>query len=143
MTKKDHLSDATGLLAEKVANAVALVMLTFTPEIENDYSTANDVYDSLINQRKSRHYIYNVQRKHVIMFLSVSWIRSYLRKKWNCSFQRTVKISDKLEEYCSNPYSIKFEVADPPDYVTFVDMIVDHWNSSQQCLVSLGQPVKC
>ena len=43
MTKDDHLSDATGLLAEKVANAVALVMLTFTPEIENDYSTANDM----------------------------------------------------------------------------------------------------
>ena len=43
MTKDDHLSDATGLLAEKVANAVALVMLTFTPEIENDYSNANDM----------------------------------------------------------------------------------------------------
>ena len=43
MTKNDHLSDATGLLAEKVANAVALVMLTFTPEIENDYSNANDM----------------------------------------------------------------------------------------------------
>ena len=81
MTKNDHLSDATGLLAEKVASAVALVMLTFTPEIEKDYSTANDVYDSSINQRKSRHYIYNVQREHVIMFLSVSWIRTYLRKK--------------------------------------------------------------
>ena len=40
MTKTDHLSDATGLLAEKVANAVALVMLTFTPEIERCSTTA-------------------------------------------------------------------------------------------------------
>ena len=45
------------------------------------------------------------------MFLSISWIRTYLRKKWNCSFQRTVKKSDKLDKYCSNPYSLKFEVA--------------------------------
>ena len=125
MTKNDHLSDATGLLAEKVASAVALVMLTFTPEIEKDYSTANDVYDSSINQRKSRHYIYNVQREHVIMFLSVSWIRTYLRKKWNCSFQRTVKKSDKLEEYCPNPYSFKFEVAacDRPSFANEAEKI--------------------
>ena len=95
----------------EVANVVALVMLTFTTEIENDYSSANDIYASLVDQRTSRHHIYNVQREHVIMFLSVSWIRTFLRKKWNCSFQRTVKKSDKLEEYCSNPYSFKFEVA--------------------------------
>ena len=111
MTKNHHLSDASGLLAEKVGHAVALVMLTFTPEIENDYSTANDIYASLVNQRTSRHHIYNVQREHVIMFLSVSWIRTYLRKKWNCCFQKTVKKSEKLGEYCSNPYSFKFEVA--------------------------------
>ena len=34
MTKNHHLSDASGLLAEKVGHAVALVMLTFTTEIE-------------------------------------------------------------------------------------------------------------
>jgi hypothetical protein len=111
MSKIDHLSDASGLLAKKVANAVAVVILTFFPVVEGDYSDAHAIHSSLLDRRTTRNSIFNVEIEHVSILLSVSWIRNYMKKRWSISFQRTVMIKDQCTEFALNPYKIKFEIA--------------------------------
>jgi hypothetical protein len=111
MFKIDHLSDSSGLLAKKITNAVALVILTFFPVVEEAYSDANAIYTSLLDRRTTRNSIFNVESEHISIFLSVSWIRNYMKKRWNVSFQRTRKIKDQCTELDLNPYSMKFEIA--------------------------------
>jgi hypothetical protein len=111
MSKIDHLSDASGILVKKVANAVALVILTFFPVVQDAYSDAHVIYSSLFDRRTTRNSIFNVESEHISIFLSVLWIRNYLKKRWNVSFQRTRKIIDQCTELALDPYSMKFEIA--------------------------------
>ena len=109
--KIDYLFDASGLLAKKVAYAAALVILTYYPDVGNDYSAAHAISSSLLDCKASRNSIFGVESRHINLFLSVSWIRKYLTKKWNVSFQRTVKMNEKSIDSISMQYSIKLELA--------------------------------
>ena len=111
MTKIDHLWDGSGILAKKVAHAAALVMLTYYPVVEDDYSPAHMVCSSLVDRRAHRSSIHNVEMEHINIFLSVSWMRNYLKRRFHVSFQRTVKLEDRPNNLSLNPYSIKFELA--------------------------------
>ena len=86
---------ASGLLTKKVANAVAVVILTFYPVVDDEYSPAHVIASSLLNRRASRNSIFDVSSEHINLFLSVSWIRTYLLK-------------DKADMMI-NPCSLKFE----------------------------------
>lgn len=108
MTKVDHLF-ASGLLTKKVANAVAVVILTSCPVVDDDCSPAHVIAPSLLDRRAFRNSIFDVSSEHINLFLSVSWIRTYLKNRWNVSFQRTVKLKDKAEDMTINLYSLKFE----------------------------------
>ena len=96
MTKVDHLFDTSGLLAKKVADAVAVVILTFYPVVDEDYSPAHAIASSLLYRRASWNSIFDVKSEHINLFLSVSWIRTYLKSRWNVSFHRTVKLDRKI-----------------------------------------------
>ena len=111
MTKIDHLWDGSGILAKKVAHAAALVMLTYYPVVEDDYSPAHMVCSSLVDRRAHRSSIHNVEMEHINIFLSVSWMWNYLKRRFHVSFQRTVKLEDRPNNLSLNPYSIKFELA--------------------------------
>ena len=85
MSKIDHLFDASGLLAKKVAYAAALVILTYYSDVDNDYSTAHAISSSLLDCRASQNSTFGIESRQINLFLSVSWIRKYLTKKSNIS----------------------------------------------------------
>ena len=109
MSKIDH--DALGLFAKKVAYAAALVILMYYPDVDNDYSTAHAISSSLLDCRANQNSIFGIESRHINLFLSVSYIRKYLTKKWNVSFRRNVKLHEKSIDSISMPCSTKFESA--------------------------------
>ena len=111
MTKIDYLWDPSGLLAKKVALAAAVVILTYYPVVEDDYSAGHVICAALVDKEWKKQSLLNVENDHIFLFLSVGWIRSYLKKHNSVSFQRTVKGVDRVEEHSIFPYSIKFELA--------------------------------
>ena len=68
MIKIDHLLDASGLLAKKVAHAVAVVILTYHPLVDDDYSTPHLICSSLRVYRASGNSIFNVESEHIKLF---------------------------------------------------------------------------
>ena len=66
MTKIDHLWDASGLLAEKVAVTAAVVILTYNPVVEDDYSPALTIFATLRDRRLNRSSIYNIEQEHIM-----------------------------------------------------------------------------
>ena len=110
MTKVDNLFDASGLLAKKVADVGAVVILTFYLVVDEDYSPAHAIASSWLDHRASRNSIFDAKSDHINLFLSVSWIRTYLKSRWIVSFQRTVKLKNKATDVMINPYSIKFDI---------------------------------
>ena len=84
MTKIDHLSDGSGMLARKVAHAAALVMLTYYPVVEDDYSPANMVCSSLLDRRAHRNSIYNAEIEYILTFFISIMDEELLKEKILC-----------------------------------------------------------
>ena len=69
------------------------------------------VCSSLLDRRAHRSSIHNLEMEHINIFLSVSWMRNYLKRRFHVSFQRTVKLKDRPNNLSLNPSSFKFELA--------------------------------
>ena len=96
-----------------------VVILTYYPVVEDDYSADHVICAALVDREWKKKSFLNVENDHIFLFLSVGWIRTYLKKHSSVSFQRTVKGVDRLEEHSIFPYSIKYELAKTGDIICF------------------------
>ena len=88
-----------------------VVILTYYPVVEDDYSADHVICAALVDREWKKKSFLNVENDHIFLFLSVGWIRTYLKKHCSVSFQRTVKGVDRLEVHSIFPYSIKYKLA--------------------------------
>ena len=79
-------------MAQKVALAATVAILTYYPEIEDDLSAGRVICTALVDRISSDYSVLNVK-----IFLSIGWLRNILKKRCDVSFQRTVKGLDRRD----------------------------------------------